>query len=448
MKRNTTSFISGAGAVSARIRHHTALLGAVLASTGFLAAMPVPVSAAGYAQTNLIASNSSYGATIVDPTLLNAWGIAIRPAGLGGHFWITSNVAGTSNQYVGDVVSNPVFADDLRLVSVPGPTTGNHVSFGTPTGVVFNPGSGFVITQGSVTAASKFIFATDNGTISAWTERKNPDGSFDRAGNARLMVDRSAAGDQYFGLAMGPGNNHIHVANFGANAGIQTYDSNFSPVVSAGAFASPFSSGPTVHAGDYVPFNIQTLSRPDGTSSIFVPYAKSQEDPGNPGHILAGEEVSGAGLGRLAEFDAAGNLLHTWDDRGLLNAPWGLAFAPQGFGEYSDKLLVGNFGDGTIVAFDPATHRAIDYLRDDHGNVITIDGLWGLQFGNGASLGMSNALYFAAGPKDETEGLFGRLMAPAAPVPEPESWVLLSAGLVLMGFVRRRKSQETGSSRR
>ena len=162
-----------------------------------------------------------------------------------------------------------------------------------------------------------------------------------------------------------------------------------------------------------------------------MPYARTQEDPSAPGYILGGEEASGAGLGGLAQFDASGALMHTWDDRGLLNAPWGVAFAPDDFGIYSGKLLVGNFGDGTIVAFDPATHRAIDYLRDDQGNIISIDGLWGLQFGNGASLGMSNALYFAAGPQGETEGLFGRLQA--APIPEPK-----------LGALRRR----AGAARR
>ena len=169
-----------------------------------------------------------------------------------------------------------------------------------------------------------------------------------------------------------------------------------------------------------------------------MPYAKTQEDPERPGQILGGEEASGAGLGRLAEFDASGALLHTWDDRGLLNAPWGVAFAPDDFGAYSDKLLVGNFGDGTIVAFDPTTHKAIDYLRDEQGNVVSIDGLWGLQFGNGASLGRADALYFAAGPRGETEGLFGRLEA--APVPEPETWVMFTAGLLFLGWNARRRT--------
>ncbi|PTR16333.1 uncharacterized protein (TIGR03118 family) [Nitrosospira sp. Nsp2] len=396
--------------------------------------------ATAYVQTNLVASNDTYGAGIVDPSLINAWGIAIRPAGFGGHFWVESNGAGTSNQFVGDVGGRRLYTDDLRLVTVPGPSTGQVVTQGTPTGVVFNPGAQFTITQGSITEPAKFLFVTDSGTISAWTEHKNPDGSFDRPAFAKLMVDRSSAGSHYFGLAMAPNNDRIHVADFGPNAGIQSFNSSFAEVSTPGAFANPFSTSTTPKPGDYAPFNIQTLTGPDG-NSLFVPYAKTQADPARPGHILGGEEVAGAGLGRLAQFDASGALIHTWDDRGLLNAPWGVAFAPDGFGDYSGNLLVGNFGDGTIVAFDPATHTAIDYVRDAQGHPISIEGLWGLQFGNGASLGMADAMYFAAGPRDETEGLFGRIQA--GPIPEPETWALYIAGLVLLGSIARRRSQRS-----
>ena len=254
-------------------------------------------------------------------------------------------------------------------MTVPGSSSHAGYNPGTPTGVVFNPGQQFTITQGSITAPAKFLFVTDSGTISAWTERKNPDGSFDRPAFAKLMVDRSSADAHYFGLAMGPGNDRIHVANFGPNAGIQSFDGNFAEVSEADAFANPFSASATPKPGDYAPFNIQALAGPDGPS-LFVPYAMTQEDPAKPGQILAARKSAGAGLGRLAQFDASGTLMHTWDDRGLLNAPWGVAFAPEGFGVYSGKLLVGNFGDGTIVAFDPATHAAIDYLRDAQGSHI------------------------------------------------------------------------------
>ena len=397
-----------------------------------------PVHAAAYIQTNLVASTDAYGASIVDPALINAWGIAIRPAGLGGHFWVESNGGGTTNQFIGDVGGTPLYTDNLRLVTVPGPATGQGISVGTPTGVVFNPGTQFTITQGSITAPAKFLFATDTGTISAWTEHQNPDGSFDRPTYAKLMIDRSSADAHYFGIAISPSNDRIYAANFGSNPGIQSFDSTFTDVSSPTAFVSPFSAPGAPRPGDYAPFNIQALAGPDGTS-LFVPYAETQEDPANPGQILGGEEVHGAGLGRLAQFDTSGNLLHTWDDRGMLNSPWGVAFAPDSFGIYSGDLLVGNFGDGTIVAFDPVTHMAIDYLRDAQGHIISIDGLWGLQFGNGASLGQADALYFAAGPHDETQGLFGRLVA--APVPEPGTWAMFAAGLVFLGTIAMRRAR-------
>lgn len=216
-----------------------------------------PVHAAGYIQTNLVASTDAYGAGIVDPSLINAWGIAIRPAGLGGHFWVESNGLGTSNQFIGDVPGTPLYSDNLRLVSIPGPATGApSVSVGTPTGVVFNPGAQFIITQGSIAGPAKFIFATDTGTISAWTERQNPDGSYDRQSYAKLMVDRSSAGDQYFGIAMSPNNDRIYVANFGQNAGIQSFNSSFTDVGTPAAFVNPFSTSATPRPGDYAPFDL------------------------------------------------------------------------------------------------------------------------------------------------------------------------------------------------
>ena len=187
--------------------------------------------------------------------------------------------------------------------------------------------------------------------------------------------------------------------------------------------------------GDYAPFNVQSLAL-SGANSLFVTYAKTQEDPANPGHVLAGEEDSAAGHGRLAQFDADGRLLAAWDDRGMLNSRWGVAVAPADFGIYSNDLLVGNFGDGTIVAFDPVTHKAFDYLRDPSGNVIAIEGLWGLLFGNGASLGAANHLDFAAGPRDEQDGLFGRLLVSSAPVPLPAAGWLSDARSRNSNFAR------------
>ena len=208
----------------------------------------------------------------------------------------------------------------------------------------------------------------------------------------------------------------LYTANFGKNPGVLVYDDKFNDITPNSGFANPFGS-------TYQPFNVQVLN-----GHVFVAYAEW----GTPG-----EEVTGAGRGRIAEFNTAGALNQIWGDGTGLDAPWGLAIAPSDFGAFSNHLLVSNFGDGTIAAFDPTTYTFVDHLRDENGNMVSIEGIWGLQFGNGSSLGESNHLYFAAGPEDETAGLFGSIQA--APVPEPDTWALLLAGLIGMGVYRQRR---------
>jgi uncharacterized protein (TIGR03118 family) len=378
--------------------------------------LPFAVTATPYTQTNLIATDASYGAAIVDPTITNAWGIAIRPAGLGGHFWIAANGTSTSSQWVGDVNGVPLQQDALAVVTVPGPAGAQ----GTPTGVAFNGGSGFLITQGDITnAPAKFIFGTDNGVISAWTERKNPDGSFNWPSQALAVIDRSADGVQFFGVGVDGLGGRLYAANFGTNPGMLVYDAQFNDITASAGFANPFGQS-------YQPFNVQVLG-----TSVFVTYALWDSE---------GEESAGVGQGRVAEFLTDGRLVRTWGSSANpghgLNAPWGLAMAPSNFGALSNHLLVGNFGDGTVSAFDPNSHDFVDVVRGLNGEAISIEGLWGLQFGNGASLGEADRLYFAAGPQDETAGLFGYLAVSS--VPEPGSMVLMAlAGLGLVVSRRR-----------
>jgi uncharacterized protein (TIGR03118 family) len=386
-------------------RKLAAWLVAAAIGAGPVAAQPA------YQQTNLIATHAAYGAAVVDPTLVNAWGIAIRPAGLGGHFWITANGTGVSSQWVGDVGGLPLYQDDLRVVTVPGPVLGPGVlpsqpqlQPGTPTGVAFNGGSAFRITQGSIASSpARFLFATDNGVISGWTERRNADGSFDRPHNAVAVIDRSAQGSQFFGIAVDEAGGRLYAADFGATPGLRVYDGGFADISASAGFANPFAAG-------YEPFNVQTVG-----TRVFVTYALWGS---------AGEEATGDGFGRVAEFAFDGSLVNTWGDGTGLNAPWGVAVAPADFGAFSGHLLVGNFGDGSIAAFDPNTRQFSGWLRDGNGNRIEIDGLWGLQFGNGVSLGEANRLYFAAGPEDETAGLFGHISA----VPEAGSALLMLLG--------------------
>lgn len=372
-----------------------------------------------YTQTSFVANKVSYKPNLpVEKNFINAWGIAIRPAGAGGHFWVTAKDA--SYEYVGDVTASKdetlrkLHQDKLQVVKLP---VGGKENVAT--GVVFSDSKeNFVITQEikgaePVTAPAKFLFASDGGVISAWTERKHEDGSFDRAGAANKVIDQSKEGAQFFGLAISHNYDRLYAADFGAHPAIKVFDGKFAPAKVS--FDMPFDENKNgkVDPGEYAPFNIQALG-----NHLFVTYAKTQACPAEEvanktcqkGELFVGEEdTSKPGYGRLAEFTEEGKLVAVWKDGGKLSAPWGLALAPADFGALSGKLLVGNFGDGTIAAFDPKTRKFVEVMRDAKGKPVKIDKLWGLLFGNGESLGDANALYFAAGPDDEKDGLFGSL---------------------------------------
>jgi uncharacterized protein (TIGR03118 family) len=342
----------------------------------------------GVAQTNLVASSAAFKPQIVEPAMQNAWGIAIRPAGLGGHFWVGAAGSAKSIQYVGDVGGTPLFQDELDIVDTRGPVSG----------VAFNPGSAFTITQphanGAITAGAKFFFANLSGTVSAWTERKRADGGFDRPVDSAIVVDGSAKHSSFSGVAVSPDADRMYAADFGADAQVRRFDTAFNEQA---PLANPFRPASGAQPGGFEAFNVQTLGR-----STFVTYGR---------HVAPDPTKPPPAEGRLAEFDANGQFVARWYGRGYLNYPWGIAPAPDHFGLYSGCMIVGNFGDGTLVAFHPLYRIALDYVRDASGKKVVIDGLWGLQFGNGASLGEANHMYFAAGPEKEKQGLFGKLQA-------------------------------------
>jgi uncharacterized protein (TIGR03118 family) len=371
----------------------TALSGSIIALSGCGGGKSNVNIANRYVSTNLIANKAEYNPTIaVTPDFTDAWGISIRPAGAGGHFWVTTSGSGKSYEYVGDVHDTtgfvPLYTDELKEITVP--NAGGET--GSPTGTVFNPSTNFVITQshpnGNITAPAKFLFATTGGVVTGWTERKKSDGTFDRPLDSVIMWDKSSKGAQYFGIALSASGDRMYLANFGVNPKITTLDGNFREI--SAPFTNPFVG--------YGPFNIHSLG-----GHVFVTYAKMEK---------IGEEEQGPDKGRLVEYDEAGNTIAIWNDNHLLNAPWGIAKAPAtGFGFYSGKLLVSNFGNGTITVFDPETREAIDYLRDSKGNPIVVEGVWEILFGNGVRLGDANSLYFAAGPNGEMDGVFGRITA-------------------------------------
>jgi len=318
-----------------------------------------------YHQRNLV-SNGGVPAEHVDTDLVNAWGLAASAAG---PWWVNAADAGKSLLYNGEGVKNPL------VVAVAG----------APTGIVFNGGTGFVLPSAG---AARFLFASEDGTISAWSPSLVPNTQ------AVVVIDNSASGASYKGLAIDSttAGTRLYAANF-HGARVDVFDASFAPVTVAGAFTDP-----SLPAG-YAPFGIQTLA-----GSVFVAYAKQD---------AAGEdEVAGEGLGVIDKYDLAGRLLARVATGGALNAPWGMALAPAGFGRFSGKLLVGNFGNGRINVFDPVTFEPKGHLKGANGKAIVIDGLWGIAFGNGGTAGPKTTLFFAAGPNDEEDGLFGRLDPP------------------------------------
>lgn len=342
----------------------------------------------GLAQTNLVANKPEFGAQLLEPDMKNPWGIAIRPAGFGGHFWVGASGTGKSLQYVGDVGGKALFQDELKVVETGGPVTG----------VSFNPGTGFIINQthanGPITAPAKFFFANASGTISAWTERARPGGGFDHPADSVTVVNGTQRASSFLGVTVSPSANRMLVADFGADAQLRVYDGAFAEQA---PLSNPFRPEGKKVPGGFEAFNVQTVDQ-----SVFAMYGR--QVPPNPDTPPPAE-------GRLVEFDGQGQVLARWHGRGYLNYPWGVAKAPKDFGVYGGCLLVGNFGDGSIVAFHPRLKVALDYVRDTHGKRVVIDGLWGLQFGNGASLGEADHMYFAAGPNKEKDGLFGKLQA-------------------------------------
>ncbi len=395
----------------------------------FAATAVTPAIAADDAAANayvfhpFVANKKQYKPDTVEKNFINAWGIADRPAGAGGHFWVTAK--DVSYEYVGDVHDSKdkglqkLHLDKLKYVKLP---VGGDDKFAT--GVVFlDSKDNFVVTQKvegaeDLHAPAKFVFSSDGGMISAWTERKKEDGTFDRPDNALLVVDNSAKGEQYFGITASSNYDRLYAANFGVKPGIDVFDGEFKPLDVK--FDQPFDTNKNgmVDAGEYAPFNVQLIKVPGGDAHVFVAYAKTQKCPKKEaakgeckkGELFAGEEdTSKTGQGRVAEFSEDGKLIAVWEDGGHLSAPWGMTFAPDNFGALSGKLLVGNFGDGTIAAFDATTHKFVDVVRDAQGKTLKLEKVWGLMFGNGESLGDSNALYVASGPHDEKNGLFGSI---------------------------------------
>jgi uncharacterized protein (TIGR03118 family) len=311
-----------------------------------------------YRSTILISNEEDEATVNPDPNSKNAWGIAANPDG--GPWWVNNNGTNTSTIYDGDGTIHSL------VVSVPG----------APTGIVFNTSDSFRLAEDTPAA---FLFDAEDGSISAWA-----------GGTAATVVHGPEEGSIYKGLAIL--GDVLYTTDFG-HCEVEAYQGDF--------FNGTFDEIPTggfeddsIPAG-YCPFGIQAVG-----DSIFVTFALKEGE----------DDVAGQGHGFVRQFDSDGNLVAVVGSRGLLNSPWGLAMAPaEGFGKFSGCLLVGNFGDGKINAFCQNNggqwHHAGKLKEGAHS--LSIDGLWGIGFGNDGLAGDSHVLYFAAGPDEEENGYYG-----------------------------------------
>ena len=339
--------------------------------------MAAPATSPGMAvrQTDLVSDVA--GAAAMDPNLVNAWGIARGPTT---PFWVADNHAGVSTLY--DGAGHPFPVGQPLAVTIPPPAGSPEGTMAAPTGMVFNDTSDFLISAGSQSTPALFIFATEDGTVSAWNR--------DSGGTAILTADESGSDAIYKGLALGHNatGNFLYATDF-HNGRVDVFDKMFVATTLSGSFVDPH-----IPAG-FAPFGIANI---DG--SLFVTYAKQGENQE--------DDAKGPGNGFVDVFDTDGRLVRRFASQGPLNSPWGVVRAPAGFGSFGNAILVGNFGDGHINAFDPNSRQFLGAFTDGH-DPISIDGLWGLSFGNGATAGDANTLFFTAGPGEEAHGLFGSL---------------------------------------
>jgi uncharacterized protein (TIGR03118 family) len=355
-----------------------------------------------YVRRNLV-SDGAVPAEHVDPNLVNAWGITHRGAS---PWWVSDNGKGVATVYDDQGVAQ--FGASPLVVSVTGAGGGSA----DPTAVVANTGSSFVVASGGASGPASFLFASEDGTLSGWNAAvPPPTAPATRSTTTVVAVDESSpdplGGAVFKGLTIAstPAGDRLYATDFRGGA-VQVFDGTFAPASTSGGFVDP-----ALPVG-YAPFGIRAI---DGT--IYVTYALQD--------AAKHDDVAGRHHGFVDAFTTDGVLLRRVASGGKLDSPWGLAMAPaSGFGRLGGMLLVGNFGDGHIVGYpaggagdgDDVGETDEDGSTDDDGvylagtgGLVTIDGLWGLDFGNGAAAGPVNALFFAAGPNGEADGLFGRI---------------------------------------
>jgi uncharacterized protein (TIGR03118 family) len=332
-----------------------------------------------YVQTNIISDGATVQALVTDPTLINPWGVSVGPA-----IWIDK--AGIGSVAI-DTAAGAVAVPSLPSVTIP--AAASTSAHGSPSGTVFNSNNAIFDIPGSTSAL--FLFGTLDGTIAAWNAT---------SGSQAVTVVNNSAKASYTDIALNTNatGTFLLAANFKQGT-VDVFDSTFASHALAGNFTDP-----TLPAG-YSPFGIHSIG-----GNVYVTYAQVSTTT---------FETIGAGLGYVDEFDNNGNFVTRVASQSVLNAPWGMALAPAGFGSFGGDLLIGNFGDGVINAFDPKTFTLVGSLNTSAGAPIANPGLWEIFFGQNSgqttTLGDPNTLYFAAGINGEKGGLFGSIaVAPPA----------------------------------
>jgi uncharacterized protein (TIGR03118 family) len=349
-------------------RRLRALAGATVAAAA-LAVPSLAQAANAYRQVNLVSDQSGL-AMLTDPNLVNPWGLAAGPTT---PLWVANNGTGTASIYPGDVAGTPLGIAPL-VVSIP---------MGAPTGQVFNPTMGFQVPVGGMSLPARFIFDSEQGTISAWPFAAPPPTS------ATTMATVPQAVFKGLTLARAAGRGAMLYAADFHHSRVVVFNRSFQRVNLPGGFRDR-----SLPDG-FAPFGIQAIG-----NLVYVSYARQD--------AARQDEVDGPGLGFVDVYSPNGFLMKRLVQQGGLDAPWGLVRAPAGFGPFSGALLVGNFGNGRINAYDIHTGRWMGTLRRPGGDPIEIDGLWGLRFGNGVT-GSRHTLLFSAGIDAEAHGLLGSI---------------------------------------
>jgi uncharacterized protein (TIGR03118 family) len=361
------------------------LLAITVPATAAAAAPGAAPSAArnAFHQTNLISNLANQGAQVVDPDLQNSWGLALSPTS---PLWVADNNSGVATVYSVNVGGTKVQKVNLT-VTLPGgrASTGDGSS---PTGQVFNPTNGFVVTSKSGSGPAFFIFSAEAGQISAWNPMADPVVN----GKSTAQVEFSSRTAVYKGLTIASvgRNTFLYASNF-HDGTVDVFNTKFRHVHLRGNFRDP-----RLPRG-YAPFGIQEIR-----GFIYVTYALQNK--------AKHDDVAGRGHGFIDIYTTNGFLVKRLVSRGDLNSPWGLAMAPSGFGPFGRTLLVGNFGDGLIHAYGLASGRPFGALRNERGRPIQIDDLWALHVGTAAT-GGTHTLLFSAGINDEKDGLVGSINA-------------------------------------